>query len=624
MRGARFFGLLTLLLSATGCSLTSLAERERAIAVNDCGSEQSCPSGSYCSEDRCVAESGTLSTLLFALSASADQLAGQQLFRTASVRPDGGRFTLDLDGVSRVTGTVQASAAPGCAEATDFRGPDSMESLRRSRDESIPVRLTFHPIERMLGLPVSSSTTVSKLTGGGMVPDTYPFRLQLPAGRYDVYIQPFDVVVTSLEVAPEGCALPPELIRGALFDGEVLFSHRMPLPAHLDLKVKWTDRATTLEGWVVDMLEPVTGRVISTRAPLSLPTDTVDALVYSVGLDYLPVLENDQQVTGNEIVRLSPPDPTKAPSVLFQRSALELFAKGQGVIDQLAAVPNPVSLEGQVIDVDSGAAQRANVTLTATELLGMPAGTLTAFTRSVQTREDGTFVLDVLPGTYRVLTIPAQDVNAADAPFAANEVTWKIAASPARQAGRAVALSRARAVTGAVFTPWEDPARGVSISVEPSPGTIVTDVFARAIGELPLVPRSTTSGVSDNGAFELFADPGTPDKPNLFDLSVRPPTASGFPWLLLPRLELGEDTVNVGELQLASPVQLELTAELRGNSQSGDLLSGANLRVYALLDAEGKPTNDAALAKSAVAIAESALDSDARAKVLLPPALGKP
>jgi hypothetical protein len=309
---------------------------------------------------------------------------------------------------------------------------------------------------------------------------------------------------------------------------------------------------------------------------------------------------------------------------LFQRSALELFAKGQGVIDQLAAVPKLVSLEGQVIDAETGAPKPASVTLTATELLGMPAGTLTSFTRSIQTRDNGTFSLDVLPGTYRVLTVPAEDVNSAGAPFAANEVTWKIAASPAHQAGRAVALSRARSVVGAVSTPWDDAARGAVISVEPSPGTIVTDVFARALGALPLVPRSTTSGVADNGAFALFADPGTPDRPNLFDLSVRPPAASGFPWLLLPRLELGEDRVDVGALQLAAPVQLELTAELRGNTLSGDLLAGANLRVYALLDAAGVPTNDAALAKSAVAIAESALDADAHAKVLLPPALGKP
>jgi hypothetical protein len=89
-------------------------------------------------------------------------------------------------------------------------------------------------------------------------------------------------------------------------------------------------------------------------------------------------------------------------------------------------------------------------------------------------------------------------------------------------------------------------------------------------------------------------------------------------------LAIATDTVEVGALRLVAPVQLDLTAELRDNPLSEGLLSGANLRVYALLDAAGMPTNDAALAKSAVAIAESSLDSAAHARVLLPPALGQP
>jgi hypothetical protein len=445
----------------------------------------------------------------------------------------------------------------------------------------------------------------------------------LPSGKYDVYIQPFDVISISVDPPPKGCAVPPELIRGAVFDGSVQFTHRLPTPAHLDLKINWRDSATSLDHWVVDMLEPATGRVISTRTELSLPTDVDSMLVYTVGIDYVPVLENDEQVTGNEIVRLSPPESVVAPSILFQRSALELFAKGSGVIDQLTAMPKPVSFEGQVIDAEQGNPQVASVTLTATELLGMPAGTLASFTRSVQTRADGTFALELLPGTYRVLAVPSADT--ASQPLAAGEVSWKIAATPAKQAGRAVALLPARALRGRVITPWGEPARGAVVSGEASPGTIPTDVFARSLGQLPLVPRPTSAVVDDvSGEFTLFADPGTTDKPNLFDLSVRPASGSGYAWSLLPRFPVLVDGPDPMDVRLPAPVQLKLTAELRGTPQSELLLGGANLRVYALLDETGMPTNDAALAKSAVAIAEASLDERAYATVLLPPSLGQP
>jgi hypothetical protein len=149
-------------------------------------------------------------------------------------------------------------------------------------------------------------------------------------------------------------------------------------------------------------------------------------------------------------------------------------------------------------------------------------------------------------------------------------------------------------------------------------------VFARSLGQLPLVPRATSAAVDDlSGEFTLFADPGPSDKPNLFDLSVRPASGSGYAWALLPRFPVMVGGPDPMDLRLPAPVALELTAELRGMLHSETVLAGANLRVYALLDETGMPTSDPALAKSAVAIAEASLDATAHATVLLPPALGQ-
>jgi hypothetical protein len=619
-------------LGATGCSLTSLADRDSPIALNRCDKDTSCPVGSCSRGGFCVAESGSLSTLLFAVSGAAQDLAGQQIFRTVSVNKNGGSVALDLSGVAKIAGTVKATVPAGCDTATTFKGPDSSVSLRWPLDGSVPVRMTFSPSERMLGLPAQSATVlVDVQAGAGLVPDSYPFAARLAAGKYDVYIEPFDIAVTSLDETPMNCGIPPELIRGAEFDGDVAFMHRLPAPSRLDLKIKASDRST-LDHWRVDMLEPVTGRVISRSAELSLPTNTDGTLIYSVSLSYFPVLAGAQQVTGDEIVRLSPPelsspDAMVAPSLLFQRSALELFAKGQGMIDQLAVLPKPVSFEGRVIDGGGVGGVRATVTLTATSLDGMPKGTLSAFTRSAQTDETGTFSLALLPGTYRVLAVPEAPLDPSQVPFAAREEVWQIAAAPAQQAGRALALFSARMLRGFVITSSGDAARGALVSADPSPGTILTDVFARALGELPLVPRATSAVVDDaSGAFTLFADPGSDEKPNLFDVSVRPPAASNFAWYVLPRVPLAADgtgPVELPDLRLPAPVRFSLSVVHGGSTASDVAIQGANVRVYALLDQTGEPTDDASLAKAALPIAESALNAEGPATVLIPPALGR-
>jgi hypothetical protein len=621
-----------LALSSSGCSLTSLAERDSPIAVNQCDADTACPSGSSCRGSRCIAETGSLSTLLFALSTLADQLAGLQLFQTASIPIDGRNFTLTLDGVANVTGSVKTMPRPLCDDATAFKGQGTTPTYRRGIDGSIPVRMNFYPAERTLDLPASSATALVGLeAAGGMPPSSYQFGVPLPAGKYDIYIQPFDVTVVTEEM-PDNCGVPPELIRGAVFDGNVQFSHQLPAFAHLDVKVSLAgDHRGEFDDWLVDMLEPLTGRLISTRAKLgtatwndqTVPTTTT----YSVGFDYLPVVENDQQVTGNEIVRLSPPGGVTAPTLLFQRSALELFTKGMGVIDQLTTLPAPIRFQGQVIDAEQQKPQSASVTLTATELVGMPKGTLASFTRTAQTRPDGTFSLELLPGTYRVLATPPAGPNSDRAPFAAAELTWKITDSRPEQAGRTIELLPARAVNGRVITPWRDAARGATITGEPTPGSLPSDVFAQSLGSLlQLVPRATSAVVDDSGAFTLYADPGSAAQPRLFDFSVRPPSGSNFAWLLMPRVALagnGPDPVELGDLQLPAPAELDVTVVLRGDPLSESQLAGANLRVYALLDAQGVPTNDATLAKSAVPIAEASLDGSARASVLLPPALGQ-
>src|SRR5262249_25519018 len=107
---------------------------------------------------------------------------------------------------------------------------------------------------------------------------------------------------------------------------------------------------------------------------------------------------------------------------------------------------------------------------------------------------------------------------------------------------------------GDVATISGGPLVGAPIVVEPSQTAPVS--FWNSVHALdPLQPRAT-SGVSDiAGGFEIRVDPG------VSDVSVRPSEASGFPWLVKPRVLVQDKqtTVDLGAQRLPAPAILEGT-----------------------------------------------------------------
>jgi hypothetical protein len=81
--------------------------------------------------------------------------------------------------------------------------------------------------------------------------------------------------------------------------------------------------------------------------------------------------------------------------------------------------------------------------------------------------------------------------------------------------------------------------------------------------------------------------------------------------------------LELGDLWIHPPVRLQVRAQLGEQLSSRELLAGAYVRAYALLDADGALTSDPEAARAAVPIAETRLDTDARATVLLPATLNE-
>jgi hypothetical protein len=90
-------------------------------------------------------------------------------------------------------------------------------------------------------------------------------------------------------------------------------------------------------GWLVDVVHPVTGEVLSNRATLQLHQPTAGSSEYRASIAYSLVTGSDYTDMGQELVRLSPPEGEVAPVILMHRAGLEVFTPGQARIEGLPA-----------------------------------------------------------------------------------------------------------------------------------------------------------------------------------------------------------------------------------------------------------------------------------------------
>lgn len=604
------------------CTVTALAERESSIAVNTCDSTDEC-SGGRCRGGICVAPGTELSTLLFELTpaTNAGAIAGSSFL---AVAPNVGEGVIELElSQARVVGSLTPERG-GCA--LGFRGIQPGQTLAVGADGTIPTRVTFTPSIRsrlpaFAGQVIGAETVESANSVVPAMPISHQFAADLPSGTYDLHAEPFEL---STEAPRESsCRFPPQLIRGLCIEaeagGRTELKLALPVPAQLELVV--TAQEQQLSGWVADVIDSTTGRRISLPVPLSLPSTDQGVSAYRINLDYQPVVEHlncRQQPRGSasEIVRLSPPGDKVAPVLLFDREALELFSRGRALIDGVPVLPSPVTVEGHVFSRPGGSPEAATLTLVARKLSGLPAGVLAALTRRVQSRSDGQFEVQVLPGSYEVHIEPQGPRAADEPPLAATRVSWEIAEHPPRQGGRAVELGKALTVLGSAVLPGPGRvgARGASVIADASAKPPVDDVLVRALSGVFLVPRATTAVISDpNGSFGIHSDFG------IFDFSIRPPEGSGLAWLVMANLDLSapEETRQLSRLALPLPVVVPIAA---WDPSSKTPIEGARVRAFAAVDELGGPTLPGS-ESSFVLVAEGRLDAAGRVGLMVPASL---
>ena len=589
------------------CDVATVAQVPSNVQQNQCTGDSECPGGS-CVGGHCESQQGTFQTLLFEVtppsgtSASADL---QFLTTVTNMPTAGGVWDLPLDAVSQVVGKVQLYPPRTCTPSFGDVG----NLLVSSHDDSVPGTISLTPSQTELGVFSQSAVAQATLVDT----KTFSFSMNVPPGEYDIYYQP--------ERQPnDDCIVSPRLLRKQMINPGAPEALLLSVPesSSFVLNVKWPPGDGGLDGWTVDMIDPVSGHVISNRAQLAL-SPSGDPKEYLATVHYLPVVGDTSDQMAQELLRLSPPDSQPddmpRPTILLSRSALGLFDANSGTLDNFIALPTVVHVHGQVTALSTPKPVAATVTLVATNITGVDPGVLASFVRTVTVGADaeGQFAVDLLAGNYRVTAVPIAQLDAepsgsADSKLAAVSTDWTIADSPLDQSGKVIELSNALPINGAAFdASGATPVVTALVQAVASTTSTNVDVLHQALGEAVSVPRAATARVGSDGAFALIADPGT------FDVSVRPLAESGFSWLVVPGVAVGTTGAGASLMSrtLPLPVVYRGTVTLPGAAGAPTTpVPGALIRAFVYTSA-GQYTSEPSKADAVVQVAETRADTRA-------------
>jgi hypothetical protein len=383
--------------------------------------------------------------------------------------------------------------------------------------------------------------------------------------------------------------------------GDVAMSLKLPEPERLDVLVRFPGMIDELSGWTLDIIDRKTARLLSNRVILSDPQAVEAALEYRARFAYLPVQAGDTP-TDTELLRLTPPDTVTAPRVYFERTVLELFQDGVGVIDQLKALPKPVAYTGRVNRRGTPEPAPASLTLVAKEIESTNGGIVTSFSRTVKTNEEGVFEVELLPGDYVV------DVQPLDEELAHTTTELTVALGSEVQAGKVLEMAERSSIEGRLRSATGRPVTMVPLEALAPPQAASLDVIESARGQAPSLPVAQGVTTDSAGQFSFLADPGD------FYVIARPDASSGFPWGLRLNVSVSEGTSqSLNGFRLSHPYVIE------GELTSSDVGSvpSALIRAYAFLR-DGSLINQPDLATSVTAVGEARVDTDGRFQLLLP------
>lgn len=575
-----------------GCRISALEGAEYAGPKNRC--DVGCPLDAQCIDDRCVADQTTYPLVLEATPPASASYAPGVTFTVTVEDKRGGARELKLP----ETATVVATLTTGSA---------------------IPLLLR---LARVGAVPGVAATTFEAKS---IAKSTRTPPLSIPPGDYYVFVAPAD----------DGglAAFPPVQLRGddrkplvVTFSSgpqelQIAYAPESFRTIEIDLQDQ-TGAPLTLatEARDIRVIDETTGRLASTIAHTC---GTVgEKLNTRVQLTLAPELA-DHRYT----LRFSPAatscsaatSPVRA-TIDFDLQALDVEGRGNKITVQIPTRSRTVLVQGIVkqFNPNKSLPIEGDITLRSVMLGDDAKAGRASSTLTIPIDRDGTFRGIVLPGTYRADVLPSSDVRSPSNGFAICVDCTVPSQDPKAKPGTRTAEFM---IDGDSVLTFEVPPRvrliGSAAGFDGSLFTVgtwqsststsaATHLITRAQGGLVKVLQDQKTGVQWNTDGAL--DPG------IYDLVVRTPEASSYPWIVLPRLDVAATSkLDLGTMNASAPVVITG----RVVDPAGAAVARATIRARALIS-ENDPKKPPL---GAMLVGETRADDNGNYRLIVPSAL---
>ncbi len=466
----------------------------------------------------------------------------------------------------------------------------------RATDGSVPVSVLFHGLGRN-GEPSSLLTDIaaaSEMDGNIGSQSAVAFTANVPIGTYDVYVTP---------IATPECPLPapPTLIRDFtltpdMTSNEVTFGSAADDSGYAVLSgAVETKAGANLEGWVLEVVDPIYGHPVSRPTMLGLASAEVVAFE---GLQYSSVT--------SPILRLH--DPTGNLVIHWDLNTLDFDLDNVVVLPIQDLDTTPVSVNATIIDSEGALVPFAQVVIQSDTLTGSNQQ-IAQYRFASESDSAGRIAASLIPGTYAVWIVPSTP----ELPSLFAE--WNITAD-AGGSGLGFQLPPQPVLEGTISDPSENPLPYVPVVARPPRAERTT--YAELTHFRPIqqedqasvvLNRQFTGTTEVDGFFSLGVDKGTK---GLMDVLVQTPSDTTYPWLVLPSV-LIQDTTDLPKLDLGdNKIPYPAIAHGRIVDSNGSPVGFAVVRAWVTPSAE-----DSRLLQ----VGETQTDADGNFVLALPPSI---
>jgi hypothetical protein len=128
---------------------------------------------------------------------------------------------------------------------------------------------------------------------------------------------------------------------------------------------------------------------------------------------------------------------------------------------------------------------------------------------------------------------------------------WQVSNEQTCYCGHVITVTDAWVISGDIASSTGRLLSGAGVQVTPSAADPVS-FYKSQVNPQTIAPRQRGAVVSSVGAFSIEVDPGD------VDVSIRPPSDTGYPWRLLPRIPVGNamSASDLGQIVVGSPAVL--------------------------------------------------------------------